>query len=349
MSGHDAGTSTAISLIVPVRDEEGSLAALVDSIRRQTRPPDEVLLVDGGSTDRTVALAGELTSGDARFRVIEAGDATPGRGRNVGASAARGGWLAFTDAGIVLEPTWLERLADAAASDPGVEVVYGNFEPMTRTRFERWAALTYPPPRQPRPGGRMRGPSVASMMIRREAFEAAGGFPDLRAAEDLIFMERVAEGGARVGWAPAATVWWQLQPTLGRTFRKFVLYSKHNVWAGRQASWHHGVARQYLAATAGVALAVAHHPAWAAVPAAGALARVARSVWVRREGRRLPRLLDPFQFLGVGMILLTIDAATFLGWAQAAARPRPRPVPQSAGFRGLDRGTGAEVLVAEET
>jgi hypothetical protein len=162
-------------------------------------------------------------------------------------------------------------------------------------------------------------------------------------------MERVAEGGARVGWAPEATVWWQLQPTLGRTFRKFVLYSKHNVWAGRQSSWHHGVARQYLAATAGVALAVTHHPAWAAVPAAGALARVARSVWIRREGLGLPRLLDPFQFLGVGMILLTIDAATFLGWAQAAARPRPRPVPRSAGFRGSDRGTGAEVLVAEET
>ena len=59
MSGHDAGASTAISLVVPVREEEGSLAALVDSIRRQTRPPDEVLLVDGGSTDRTVALAGE--------------------------------------------------------------------------------------------------------------------------------------------------------------------------------------------------------------------------------------------------------------------------------------------------
>ena len=53
-----------VSLVVPVRNEEGSLAALVESIRRQTRAPDEVVLVDGGSTDRTVALARELTAGD---------------------------------------------------------------------------------------------------------------------------------------------------------------------------------------------------------------------------------------------------------------------------------------------
>ena len=327
MSGHAAGPSPAISLVVPVLNEEGSLAALIDSIRRQTRPPDEVILVDGGSIDRTVALAKELTFGDSRFRVIEAGDATPGRGRNVGASAARGEWLAFTDAGIVLEPTWLERLADAAASDPGVEVVYGNYEPQPGPASN--AGPRWPTRRRDDPGpGAGCGPFVASMMILPRVFEAAGGFPDLRAAEDLIFMERVSEGGARIGWAPAAIVWWQLQPTLGRTFRKFVLYSKHNIWAGRQADWHYGVARQYLAALACLALAGAHHPAWAAVPAFGLLARVARSVWARREGLGPSRLFDPVQLLGVAMILLTIDGATFLGWGQALARPRPRPGPQ---------------------
>jgi glycosyltransferase involved in cell wall biosynthesis len=46
--------------VVPVRNEEGSLAALVESIRGQTRAPDEIVLVDGGSTDRTVALAPKL-------------------------------------------------------------------------------------------------------------------------------------------------------------------------------------------------------------------------------------------------------------------------------------------------
>src|SRR5207244_861116 len=89
-----------ISLVIPVRNEEQSLPLLVESIRAQTRPPDEIILVDGGSTDGTVALAGALTAADPRFRVIEAGDATPGRGRNVGIAAARHDWIALTDAGI---------------------------------------------------------------------------------------------------------------------------------------------------------------------------------------------------------------------------------------------------------
>ena len=94
----------------------------------------------------------------------------------------------------------------------------------------------------------MRGPFIASALIHRDVWEAVGGFPDLRAAEDLIFMERINEHRIMVGWASGATVAWRLQPTLARTYRRFVLYSKHNVWAGLQRDWHHGIARQYLVA-----------------------------------------------------------------------------------------------------
>ena len=120
-----------------------------------------------------------------------------------------------------------------------------------------------------------------------------------------------------VGWAPGATVAWRLQPTLARTFRRFVLYSKHNVWAGRQRYWHHGIARQYLVALPFVVLAFAHSPWWLGVPLLGALTRVAKSIWVRREGRGLIWLLNPIQFAGVGVILAAIDLATFVGWVQA--------------------------------
>src|SRR5215210_5884308 len=157
-----------ISLVVPVRNEEGSLARLVSSVRAQTRRPDEVLLVDGGSTDRTVELARELAAGDERFRIVEAGAASPGRGRNVGASEARHPWLAFTDAGIGLDPEWLERLAEKVEEEPGTEVVYGNFEPLARTFFERCAAVAYVPPKSPHEGGAVRGPSIASSLVRRE-------------------------------------------------------------------------------------------------------------------------------------------------------------------------------------
>ena len=309
--------SFEISVVIPVRNEEESLPSLIDSLRQQTLSPNEIIFVDGGSTDNTVTLAVRLANGDARFRVIEAGEATPGRGRNVGIAAARHEWIALTDAGIRVEPTWLERLAKAAESDSSVDVVYGNYEPIVNSRFERYAALTYPPPKQKRPGGRMRGPAIPSSLMRRRVWQAIGGFPDLRVAEDLIFMECIGVHNFKVGWAPNATVWWHLQPTFNRTFRKFVLYSRHNVLAGRQRDWQYGVARQYTVASIFVALAVMHSLWWLIIPLLGILARVVKSIWQHREGRGLLWALNPVQFLGVLLIILTIDLATFVGWAQA--------------------------------
>lgn len=313
-----SSTDFQVSLIIPVRDEAATVQTLLDSIASQTRQPDEVIFVDGGSVDDTVERLRAASQGDARIRVIEAGAATPGRGRNIGIEAARHEWVALTDAGIRLEPLWLEHLVEVAMRDPSAGVVYGNYEPVVNSFFERCAALSYPPPKQERPGGRMRGPSTASMMLRREVWESVGGFPDLRAAEDLIFMERIRKRGCKEGWSPQATARWQLQPNLRSTFRKFVLYSRHNVWAGRQWDWHYGVARQYIMALPFVLLALAHSLWWLVVPLLIQLARVAKSIWNRREGRGLLWLLNPAQLAGVAVILLSIDAATFIGWAQAA-------------------------------
>ena len=310
-----------VSLVVPVRDEAATIGELLESIAAQTRRPDEVVFVDGGSRDETVALLRRADNIEGmRVRVIEAGDATPGRGRNVGIEAARCEWIALTDAGNRLEPQWLERLLEVARRDASVAVVYGNYEPVTSTFFERCAALTYPAPKQMREGGLMRAPFIASSLLRREVWREVGGFPDLRAAEDLMFMEAIEQKGFRIAWSPQATVWWQLRPTLASTFRKFVLYSRHNVWAGRQRFWHYGVARQYALAAPFILLAVVHSAWWLLIPLAGMLARAAKSIWRRREGRGLLWALNPAQFACVAALILTIDLATFIGWAQALGR-----------------------------
>jgi glycosyltransferase involved in cell wall biosynthesis len=320
-----------ISLVVPMRNEESSIVELIASISRQTRHPDEVLLVDGGSTDRTVSLAEELTAQDPRYRIVRAGDATPGRGRNLGFAEARHDWVALTDAGILLDPAWLERLAEVAERDPSVRVVYGNYEPVQETFFERCAALAHVAAKEHRPGGLMRGPFIASALIHRDVWDAVGGFRDLRAAEDLDFMDRVKERGLVTGWAPGATVAWRLQPSLGRIYRRFVLYSKHNVWAGRQRDWHHGIARMYFLGLPFLVLGMVHSWWWLGVPLLFYLARVGKSVWVRREDRGLLWMLNPIQFAGVGLILATIDLATFVGWAQALGPSPGRPAQDGQG------------------
>src|SRR5262245_59531612 len=73
-----------VSVVTPLRNEARSLATVIAGLRQQTFEPAEVILVDGGSTDDTVELARHMTQKDARFRIIEAGPSTPGRGRNLG-------------------------------------------------------------------------------------------------------------------------------------------------------------------------------------------------------------------------------------------------------------------------
>ena len=107
-------------------------------------------------------------------------------------------------------------------------------------------------------------------------WRAVAGFPDLRAAEDLIFIERCQRVG-KIAWAPLAIVQWQLQPSLMPTFRRFALYSYHNVLAGRQRYWHYGIARKYLMAVLVVILAAAHSRVWLFALAFAAVARVAKS------------------------------------------------------------------------
>ncbi|HKO45952.1 MAG TPA: glycosyltransferase [Pyrinomonadaceae bacterium] len=311
-------TVPPVSLVIPVKDEEASVDALLASIGAQTQAVDEVIFVDSASSDRTVALLRNASLGTTPIRVIESGPGSPGKGRNIGISAATNQWVALTDAGIKLDPRWVEELLEVVRRNPELDVVYGNYEPVVDTFFERNAALVYVPAKQERAGEKMRGPSIASCLLRREVWQAVGGFPDLRAAEDLMFMEQVERHPFKIGWAPRATVWWQLRPSLLSTFRRFVLYSRHNVLAGRQKYWHYGIARQYILALIVTLVALVSGIWWLllAIPL-GMLLRVFKGIWSRRETLSGLGLINPLRWVHVLIITLAIDLATFVGWIQA--------------------------------
>lgn len=303
-----------VSLVIPLKNESDTLAELVRSIEGQTLAPAEILLVDGGSTDNTVEQLKRLVGEDDRFRIIEAGPATPGRGRNTGIENARNEWIALTDAGIKLENEWLENLAETAKNTPGADLIYGNFAPVTGSLFEKCAALAYVPAAR---AGAIRGRSVASVLLKKKVWSAVGGFPDRRAAEDLMFMEAAAKAGFKCAFAPGARVYWKLRPDLLSTFQKFTLYSKHNVWAGRAWDWHYGILRQYLVLLPVLALAVFHSPWWLCGVAAWLGARAAKRILAHRFEFGIAPLFNPLIFFGVAALILTIDLATFTGWAQA--------------------------------
>ncbi len=314
---HNGEPDFNVSLVIPVRDECATLPELLKSIAAQSLQPSEVVFVDAGSVDETVQLLQKAAQLEPRYRVIAAGAASPGRARNLGIAAARYKWIALTDAGMRLEPAWLERLVEAARAGDSADVVFGNYEPLTESFFERCAALAYVAPKRLRNGQLLRGPVVPSSLLRSIVWKAVGGFPDTRAAEDLMFIEAIERKGYRIEWAPTATTWWRLRPTLRATFERFMVYSRYNVWAGRQWDWHYGVRRIYLLLLPFVALAIGHSVRWLLVPLLGLCARTAKKIWRGREGQGLLWTINPARFACVCALLIVIDAATFIGWVQA--------------------------------
>jgi glycosyltransferase involved in cell wall biosynthesis len=326
-----------VSVVSPVKNESGTIERLLFSLAAQTVRPDEVILVDGGSTDGTADLAEEwarqhrLTSW---VRVLRLDEATPGKGRNAGVEAARNEWIAFTDAGIRVEPFWLERLTEVVRKHEAMDVVYGSYEPVTDNWVEACSAVAYVEPKQERAGEPMRGPFIASSLMRRCVWQAVGGFPDYRAAENLVFMEAVARNQFAIGWAPRATVWWDLQPTLGGTFRHVAMHARHSAQAG-QARRYHRIAQQYSVWLTCALMAVIFCSwAWLLL-VAGYSARVAHKIWVHREGRGVFWALRPARFAGVMLVLLIVDAAMFAGWGGSVWQ------------RGLRRASVAESTMRE--
>ena len=307
-----------VSVVVPVRDEEHSIRELLDSLLAQTRPPDEIVIADGGSMDATPQIIEDYIRRGAPVRLIRAGPALPGRGRNLGAAQASFEWLAFTDAGIRLANNWLEALV---AKAEGNDVVYGSYEPVIDNFFKQCAAIAYVPPPVPHDGVLIRPRSIASALLRREAWRAVNGLPeDLRSAEDLLFMARLEHAGYRIAYEPRAQVYWDLRPTLWSTFKRFLIYSRNNIRAGLFRQWQSTILFRYAVLVVLLIAALIVQPSWAwFVLAAWLLLLVARAaVSIRRNRNCYPASLLQNLLRGamVMSLLAVLDAAAILGSLQ---------------------------------
>jgi glycosyltransferase involved in cell wall biosynthesis len=227
-----------ISVVVPARNEAGSIRDLLERLLSQTRLPDEIVIVDGGSTDGTGNIIEEFIRAGAPVKLIRETHTLPGHARNIGVARAASEWIAFIDAGTAPSHEWLEMLAREVSMDPAVDAVYGAYEPVTDTFFKECAAIAYVPPPFETEAGVMRHTSIVSALMRRRVWETVGGFPEhLRSAEDLLFIRKVEQAGFHISRAKRAVVRWQIQPGFWPTFRRFVIYARSNVRAGLWREW----------------------------------------------------------------------------------------------------------------
>ena len=303
-----------ISLVVPVRNEARSLGKLLETISAQTRLPDEVIFVDAGSTDDTKEIIGGYKDDRIELKVVSIGPAYPGVARNAGVKAARYEFIAFTDGGIELDRDWLRELASLMEKKSALDIVYGGYAPKTDTLFKECLALAVVPPRAFLGGGLMRSRFIASTLLKRSAWGAVGGFKDLRAAEDKIFMEDIEKKGFKFTHNPRALVVWDIPPDLKGVFRRFCDYSYHDLKAVRSRTWHAPVLKMYIAALIFVLLGVFVTPVFIFLVLGAFALRVIRKISVNRNEPYFSlRHVPEYVFL-TAFLVIFIDMAMFAGW-----------------------------------
>ncbi len=201
------------TLIITTKNEERSIRALLDSIAAQTRPPDEVVIADAGSTDQTRKII-DTYAKKLHIKLINLSpNANRAIGRNRAIKAATHDIVLITDAGCVLSPSWINEMCLPFIKQDA-DVVAGYYRGEGKNIFER-CQIPYVLVMPDRYDPQSFLPATRSMGMRKSVWLSMGGFDEkLRFAEDYIFARKLREKKYLIISAPKAIVTWRARGTM---------------------------------------------------------------------------------------------------------------------------------------
>ncbi|WP_296750874.1 glycosyltransferase family 2 protein [Thiobacillus sp.] len=204
------------SVVIPAFNAAATLARAIESVRAQSWPAHEIIVVDDGSTDTTAAVARQF---GGAVRLIRQNNGGVAAARNAGAAAAGGDWLAFLDADDWYAPDRLRLHAEWIAEDAGLDFLTGDYEyrdPEGALLGTSMAQHASGRALLDKAAGRTRvtmetadefAAFVAdhfgdthTLSVPRVRFVALGGYPTgFKVCEDVHFLTRLVASSRRIG------------------------------------------------------------------------------------------------------------------------------------------------------
>lgn len=190
--------TTPVSILMPCYNAERYLAAAVRSVLAQTHGDFELIAIDDGSTDRTLAILNEFAAADSRVRVISHENRGMGRALNDALEQCRHEWVARMDADDVMLPNRLERQLAFVAGRPEVVVASSLVQYIDesgavigRNRSEFTDSLKVV---EAVAEHRLVGFHHPAVLMRRDVVKEAGGYrPQFWPCDDADLWNRIAE------------------------------------------------------------------------------------------------------------------------------------------------------------
>ena len=227
--------SPRASVIVCAYNAERTMDACLESLRTLNYPDYEVVVVNDGSTDGTLAITErhkatyDANPDGPRLHIVSQENKGLSAARNVGAAAANGEIIAYTDSDCVPDPDWLAFLVYKFVRSGFVAVGGPNFPPPEPSLVPAAVAVS--------PGGPthvLLNDEVAehipgcNMAFTKKAFDEVHGFEPIFAAagDDVDFCWRLQNRGYAIGFSPAATVWHYRRNTVKAYLKQQMGYGK---------------------------------------------------------------------------------------------------------------------------
>lgn len=200
------------SLIIPVYNRPDEIDELLDSLTKQHFHDFEVLVVEDGSSVPCESVVDRYAT-SLNIHYLRKPNSGPGQTRNFGAERSRGEYLLILDSDCVLPPNYLDAVEEELRREPadafgGPDRAHDSFTPVQK-------AINYAMTSFFTTGGIRGGkkkmdkfyPRSFNMGVRRDVYQALGGFSKMRFGEDIDFSIRIFKSGYRCRLFPEAWVW----------------------------------------------------------------------------------------------------------------------------------------------